>query len=107
MDLQAGALEDFKSRIGTVLDRIGELQAGRRVQSDAVFSEPFMDDHTEFDSFDAFCEQSPWTIDDRDDVRDVPRERLDEYVAARTDFETWERMETRAAEEELIDQVVS
>lgn len=107
MDLQAGALEDFEERIGTALDRIGELQAGRRVQSDAVFSEPFMADHTAFDSFAAFCEQSPWAIDGRGDVRDVPRERLDDYVAETTDFDTWEGMETCAAEEELVDELVA
>ena len=107
MDLQVAGLEDLKDRVGTALDRIAELQMGTRIQSDAFFSEPFMDDHTEFDSFAAFCEQSPWTLEERRDIQDVTCERLDEYVAERTDFETWERMKTQAAEERIIDQIQS
>lgn len=107
MDLQVVGLEDFEARVETALDRIGELQAGTRVRSDAFFSRPFMHDHTDFESFAAFCEQSPWALDERSDIRDVPRDQLDAYVADRTDFETWEDMKTGAAEEEIIDQIVS
>ncbi|MFB6189191.1 MAG: hypothetical protein ABEI57_04855 [Halapricum sp.] len=107
MDLQIGGLEDLEVRIGRALNRVGELQAGTRVQSDAFFSRPFMRDHTEFDSFDAFCRQSPWSLDDGSDLQDVSEQRLDEYVAATTDFESWEAMKTQAAEEEIIDQIVS
>jgi len=107
MDLQVAGLEDLEERIGKALDRIGELQAGTRVQSDTFFSQPFMRDHTEFDSFAAFCHQSPWPLDDVSDVQDVSRDQLNEYIAATTDFETWEGMKTQAAEEEIIDQIVS
>jgi len=107
MDLQVAGLEDLEKRVGNALDRIGELQAGTRVQSDAFFSQAFMDDHTDFDSFAAFCNQSPWPLDEVSDVQDVSRERLNEYIDATTDFETWEGMKTQAAEEEIIDQIVS
>jgi len=107
MELQVAGLEALKDRAEMALDRIGELQAGTRVQSDAFFSQPFMDDYTAFDSFATFCEQSPWALDDRSDMPELPRDELDEYVASRTDFESWERMKTRAAEEEIIDQIVS
>ncbi|WP_148414121.1 hypothetical protein [Haloferax sp. KTX1] len=107
MDLRVAGLNGLEERVESALDRIGELQAGTRVQSDAFFSQPFMSDHTEFDSFAAFCEQSPWPLDDVGDVQDVPRDRLNGYIASTTDFETWEGMKTRAAEEEIIDQIVS
>lgn len=107
MDLQVAGLEDLEERIADALDRIGQLQAGTRVQSDAFFSQPFMRDHTEFDSFAAFCNQSPWALDDVGDVQDISRDPLNEYIDATTDFETWEGMKTQAAEEEIIDQIVS
>ena len=107
MDLQVAGLEDLQDRVGTALDRIGELQAGTRVQSDALFSHPFMDNHTEFTSFAAFCEESPWVLDNRSDIQNVPREQLNDYVATTTDFESWEGMKTQAAEEEIIDQIIS
>jgi hypothetical protein len=97
MDLQVAGLEDVSERVGAALDRIGELQAGTRVSSEAFFSEPFMRDHTEFDSFAAFCEQSPWSLSEPSDVQEVPRREVDDYVAARTDFQSWEGMKTQAA----------
>lgn len=107
MDLQVAGLEDLENRVGKALDRLAELQMGTRIQSDAFFSRSFMAAHTEFDSFAAFCNQSPWALDEQRDIQHVPRDSLDEYVADRTDFETWEAMKTQAAEEEIIDQVVS
>lgn len=107
MDLQVAGLDDLEARIGNALDRIGELQAGTRVQSDVFFSQPFMREHTQFDSFAAFCAQSPWPLDDVGDIQDLSRARLNEYIATTTEFETWEGMKTRAAEEEIIDRVVS
>ncbi|MFB6166549.1 MAG: hypothetical protein ABEJ31_15425 [Haloarculaceae archaeon] len=93
--------------VETVLDRIGDVQAGRRVNSDAAFSDPFVRDHTQFDSFEAFRAASPWSPERDGDLRDGDRERLDAYVARTTDFETFAEMERVAAEEEIIDQVVS
>jgi len=107
MDLQVSELEDLEDRLESALERIADLQMGARIQSDTFFSQPFMDDHTEFDSFAAFCEQSPWTLEQESDVQDVPRNRLDDYVADRTDFETWEGMKTQAAEERIIDRIHS
>lgn len=107
MDLQVAGLADLEDRLGTALERIGELQAGTRVQTDTFFSGEFMDAHTEFDSFAAFCDRSPRPLDDVGDVQDLPRERLDEYVAATTEFESWEEMKTGAAEEAIIDRVVA
>ncbi|MCG1002893.1 MULTISPECIES: hypothetical protein [Halobacterium] len=107
MDLQVAGLEELEAKVGDALHRIGELQAGTHVDSDTFFSQQFMRDHTEFDSFGAFCAQSPWTLEDFGDVQDVSREQLDEYVAANTDFQTWEEMKTGAAEEEILDRLVS
>ncbi|GGK76413.1 MULTISPECIES: hypothetical protein [Haloarcula] len=107
MDLQVAGLEDLEERVRKAADRIGELQAGTRVHSDTFFSQQFMRNHTEFDSFDSFCTQSPLTLNDISDVQDAPRDQLNEYIAATTDFETWEGMKTQAAEEDIIDQIVS
>jgi len=107
MDLQVTDLDDLEQRVWNALDRIGELQAGTPVQSDVFFPQQFMRDHTKFDSFAAFCNQSPWPLDDIGDVQSISREQLNEYVDATTDFETWEGMKTQAAEEKIIDHIVS
>ncbi|MFD1633096.1 hypothetical protein ACOZ4L_12135 [Haloplanus ruber] len=107
MDLQVVGLEDLEKRVREAVDRIGEFQTGTRVESDTFFSQEFMRAHTEFDSFTAFCTQSPWSLNGASDVQGAPRDRLNEYVRATTEFETWEDMKTQAAEEEIIDQIVS
>jgi len=107
LDLQIEGADDLKSRLTAALDRLGELQAGTRVSSDGFFSRPFMREHTEFDSFGTFCDQSPWSFDTTNDIQDVPCHRLNEYVARTTDFDSWEGMKTQAAEEEIIDQIIS
>ncbi|MGQ3412125.1 hypothetical protein [Natrinema versiforme] len=107
MDLQRGGLEDLEGRLRTAISRISELQAGMRVTSDEFFSDPFMCEHTQFRSFPAFCEASPWSLERPRTIQRVNRRRLDAYVAETTDFESWEAMKTQAAEEEIIDQAVS
>lgn len=107
MDLQVRGLDDLEDRLGDAIDRIGELRAGTHVQSDAFFAPAFMRKHTEFDSFDAFCADSPWEVESADDLQDVPRARLNAYVADTTDFTDWEAMKTRAAREEIVDQLLA
>jgi len=93
--------------MGDAFDSIQMDGPNRRVQSATLFSQPFMRDHTEFESFDSFCAHSPWSIDTVCGVQNVSRTQLDDYVAETTDFETWEAMKTRAAAEEIVDQLVS
>lgn len=104
MATRVEALEGIESRASAMLDKLWELQTSQRVSSDAVISQPFMRDHTEFDSFVDFVDRCPWSITNPSSIREVPRDELDDYVATTTDFETWEEMETQAAEEALVEQ---
>jgi len=104
MATRVADLSDIEDRVGSMLDRLGELRACRRLRSDAVISQPFMRDHTAFDSFAEFVERSPWSLADHGAIRDVSRDALDDYVESTTDFGSWEEMETRAAEEALVEQ---
>ncbi|MFB6131321.1 MAG: hypothetical protein ABEJ28_10930 [Salinigranum sp.] len=106
MELLEGVPDRIEARVTATIDRLGDLQAGSRVEADAYFSRPFMRAHTQFDSFAAFCDRSPWTLEDPEDIEDVPGSRRDRYVAATTDFATWEEMQTQAAEEEIVDQLI-
>lgn len=106
MDIQVGELDGLERRVDAALDRIGELQAGTRVNTESFFPESFMRDHTEYDSFDAFREDGPWSPASADQVEAVPTEELDEYVAATTEFESWESMKNQAAEEEIVAELV-
>lgn len=107
MDIRVEELDELRDRVDDALDTIVEYQLGTRVNSDEFFSRPFMEDHTEFDSFRAFCRQSPWSLDSPSDIQGVPSRELDEYVSNTTDFETWEEMKTKAAEEAILFDLLS
>ncbi len=63
-DLRVSELDPFHGRLEKAQERVFELQAGTRVDSDEFFSEEFMRSHTQFDSFHAFYRESPWTLDE-------------------------------------------
>lgn len=107
MDLQVEGLEDLRDRVDDALDTIVAYETGTRINSDEFFATPFMEDHTDFDSFRSFCQQSPWSLDRPEDIQEVPRPELDDYVSDTTDFETWEEMKTKAAEEAIIEGLLS
>lgn len=67
------------------------------------FPPEFMNEHTRFGSFAEFCGESPWEIDDREDLASIPPDGLDRYVDRTTQFETWDGMRNRAAVREIAD----
>mgnify|MGYP000568935395 CR=1 FL=1 len=106
MDIQVGGLEQLEERVTEALDRIGELQAGTWINSDSFFAEPFMQEHTEYDSFTAFCEDAPWSATEAGAVDSLPDQELNAHVTATTEFDDWEAMKTCAAEEEIVAELV-
>lgn len=70
-------------------------------EADEFFTPAFMAEHTEFDSFEAFCAAGP---DDLDPERPttVSTDRLDAYVDRVTDFPSWRVMRNQAAEREVV-----
>jgi len=102
MDVGTVALDGRTDALTALLDRLGELHAGTRVTADAFFADAFMREHTRYDTFAAFRADAPVDVPrDGDATADA---RLNEFVRDATEFETWDAMETRAAEEELVDQ---
>ncbi|WP_435348608.1 hypothetical protein [Haloarchaeobius sp. HRN-SO-5] len=82
------------------------LQDEERLTVEDLFFDGFVTEYTDFDSFDGFVDESPWTIESASDFEDVPRDALDEYVAENTEFENWKWM-VRAASEEYVQRKTS
>jgi len=106
-DLRVSELDPLHGRLEAALERVFELQAGTRVDSNDFFSEEFMRSHTQFDSFHAFYRESSWNLEEPSAMDELPNESLDSYVVETTEFTTWEEMKTVAAEEEILDQLIS
>ncbi|MFB6172316.1 MAG: hypothetical protein ABEJ23_07260 [Haloarculaceae archaeon] len=106
MEVLTTDLDELEASLQQALDRIGDFRAGTRVDSDAFFAEPFMRAHTDYETFDAFREDAPVELDVP--VEDpATRGQVDDFVADATEFETWEEMQTTAAQEEVVDQLLS
>jgi len=70
------------------------------------FAPAFMQEYTQFESFSAFCAASPWAIETRDDLDDLPPADLDRYVDRTTQFDSWVRMRNRAAVREIRERLL-
>lgn len=81
----------------TGFDDLGEVR--ERVESSngevpmaELFTPNFMQNYTDFESFEAFLERSPWTVETQSDFETIPAGELDAYVRERTGFDSWETM---------------
>jgi hypothetical protein len=59
----------------------------------------FMQTHSEAESFEAFVEESPWSIETEDDFKSIPEAEWDDYVKEHTVFKDWNAMLSTAFRE--------
>lgn len=86
MDIEIEGLDDLQDQ----LEQLAELEGG--VPMGEIFTPEFMVMYTEFDSFDEFIEESPWSVESREDFEAIPEDEFDEYIREHTDFPSWEVM---------------
>lgn len=77
------------------------LNDDERLTVGDLFGDAFVQQYTSFESFQAFLEASPLTVESVEDFADAPRDELDRHVAETTDFQDWQSM-VRAASEEHV-----
>lgn len=70
--------------------------------ADTLFSDSFVQRHTEFESLEEFCRASPCDRDSVGGVQHLSAEERDEFVAATTAFDTWSEMKQSAAVTDLV-----
>jgi hypothetical protein len=70
-----------------------------------VFPPSFMQRHTDVESFEAFVEESEWSVSSRAEFAAIPEGEFDEYVADRTAFGDFEEMLGQAGEEWMARQL--
>lgn len=81
----------------TVFDEIDDVRervesSGGEVPMAELFTSDFMQNYTEFESFEAFLDESPWAVETQAEFETIPTEELDAYVEERTGFDSWETM---------------
>lgn len=87
--------------IGAALPSASRDEPSPDVELGEFFDPSFMEEHTRFSSFEAFRAESPWSVDDAEDLEDVSTAELDRYVRRTTRFDRWVAMRNRAAGREV------
>lgn len=100
------AFEEIEDRLTEIQRQVMDSQAGQVVSMDEFFPPTFMQEHTQFESFESFMEGCPRNPRTNEELADVPDRKLDSYVANTTDFQSWQAMQNQAAQEEIISQLI-
>ena len=96
---------DFEERVTRAQRRIAEFRAGTEVSLDEFFAPTFMEEHTQYECFKAFRDDCPRNLETGEELAAISDEVLDPFIKETTEFESWERMQNRAAQEEIISQL--
>jgi hypothetical protein len=102
LDPGVETLDPRDARLTAAVERL--LAPETRSETDATdyFSDSFVNRHTDFESLEAFCRACPCERDTIGGVQGLDAAERDEFVAARTDFETWQEMTQHAAATDLV-----
>lgn len=103
--LRDGDLSWLRHRLRGAITHTYELEGRTSVRSDELFSPTFMQRHTQFEAFEAFCTASPSDGDEFHDLQRLPDETLDTFVSNTTDFGSWEGMKRSATISNVMDLV--
>jgi hypothetical protein len=72
------------------LSRIEELNFGE------LFNSEFMSQYTRFKTIDELFAAGGFTIGDENNLDSIPKDKLDDHIAATTKFSSWEEMASTA-----------
>src|SRR5699024_3655563 len=70
-----------------------------------IFTDEFMSEYTDFESFGEFLAEAPARIEDQDDFDNMDMSEMDAFVAEVTKFEAWEDMQGEAVSLYTINQL--
>lgn len=81
------------------------VDGSHEIPMDELFPSSFMETYTEFGSLEEFFTASPWDVETREDFKQIPEKKFDEYVNENTGFSDWEAMLSVAAREWIARQL--
>lgn len=92
----SGGLMALADQFAAMARNAEELHGENEVAFEDLFSEQFIQQHTDVTSFEAFVERSQWTVDSTEQFEAIPGDEFDEYVSNNSEFGSWESMLERA-----------
>lgn len=102
LDLRVKTNDTVSTRVRAVIEQAVAPETLNSYDRDTFFSDSFIQHHTEFESFDAFCQASPSDRASIGGIQRLPDDERDDFVARTTEFETWSEMKEGSAVADLI-----
>jgi|AntDeeMinimDraft_4_1070355.scaffolds.fasta_scaffold06649_2 hypothetical protein len=99
MSFDGDDLDDAIDSLEDMGEKAEELHGENEVPIVDLFTDDFMEAHTDFGSLDEFFEQSPWEVESEQDIEAIPQDEMDDYVAENTDFPHTDGMTSKAGSE--------
>lgn len=92
-------LDKLEKELGKLQKRAEKLDGEHQVKLEDLFPPEFMRAHTQHPTMEAMFEASAFNPQSQEDLEAIPQAELDTFVAETTDFNSWDEMMGRAAEE--------
>lgn len=93
---ESSDLEKLKTMILTQIEATITVPGDPDLTLDELFSAEFMEENTEYGSFDPFLEDSPCEYDPAADVSEILGPQLDDFVMSHSGFGSWQQMRQQA-----------
>lgn len=95
--------DDLDSTLEEMREAAEELR--KRGELANPYTDQFMREFTDFDSFEEFIQSSNLDIDSAEELESVPDKELDPHVAEHTDFNSCEEMEEIAVKARVLEYI--
>ncbi|WP_137290881.1 hypothetical protein [Natronorubrum halophilum] len=105
MSFEIDGLDELQDQLEGMAETAEELDGENEIPFDELFTDGFMQQYTDFESFDELLEKSQWNVESEDDFLSIPDDEFDMYIADQTSFNSWEQMYGEAAENYIAKQL--
>lgn len=95
--MEINGLEELSNRLDTMAKNAEELNGTHSYPLPEILTDKFMEDHSRFKNINDFLIKIG--INNNEDLEKYPDDKMDEYVAAETDFGNWHDMLNTASKE--------
>jgi len=97
--------DDLADDFEDLRNRSEEFDGKNEAALSELFNPDFMEKYTEFESLDEFFQESPWTVESKEDLAEIPDSPFNEYVREHTIFSDQDEMMRGATKEWTADQL--
>lgn len=96
---EVDGFDDLQKELKRMQRNVEELAETKEISFGKLFNKKFMAKHTRFRDIDELFKAGGFKVESEDDFDKISEEKLDNHIAATTEFSSWEEMMYEAYEE--------